>query len=100
MRPPARSGNSADGGRLDAEQLGELAHRLGNVADADRAMMGGPMAAPFGDEAPRPDSEAVPAVGIPDLEGRAGHRFTFGEQEPQRTIALFVHRQQRDGTVP
>jgi hypothetical protein len=56
---------------LDAEKSGEFREFVGDMADADGAMMGGTVRIPIIHESPCADGEAVTAIGISNLKDQA-----------------------------
>lgn len=75
------SAQSANLNALDLQQRGKLVQFVGDMTNADSAMMRGTVNVPFINEPSRSDREAISAVGITNLEDRSRNRFTFGNEQ-------------------
>ena len=75
---------STDLQTLDFEEMRELVNPVGEVPDADGAVVGGPRPGPAVRELPGRQREAVPAVGVADLEGRTGNRLALRREKECR----------------
>src|SRR5437660_10814571 len=64
---------------LDFQQRGQFFELVREVADADRAMMRGPVRAPFLDKTPRSAREAITTLCIADFNNssRNGSSFAY-----------------------
>src|SRR5450631_3225876 len=69
------------------------------MAYADGTVVGGALLVPGIDEAARANWEAVATVGVANLKDFAGYALALGYDELEARLAVFDHRQQRDGAV-
>ena len=75
------SAQSANLDALDLQKRGKLLQFVGDMTNADSAMMRGTVNVPFINELSRSDREAISAVRITNLEDRSRNRFTFGNEQ-------------------
>ena len=76
----------ADDFQFQAGEPGDLFDLSQDVADAERAMVGGSLAAQGVDEGRRFQRESQPAVGVADFEPLPGQAFTFRREKFQPAV--------------
>ena len=90
---------STHAGSFDFEELAEFLDLVGEVADSDGAMVGGAVRVPVGDEASGTDGETVAAVGVADLEDRAGRALALGDKQLEAAVSGLNYREQCDRAI-
>ncbi len=76
----------ADLGGFDIEEGAEFMELIGDMADADGAVVCGALRVPIGDKAAWANLEAISAVGVANFKDGAGDGFGLGDEEFQSAI--------------
>lgn len=84
---------------IHREQGAELGQPSGDVADADRTVVGWTLGVPAFDKSSCTDGKAVTTVGVADLQDGSGHRLALGHQKFQGAIGILHHGEQGDRSV-
>src|SRR5438094_114882 len=84
---------------LDSKDRAKLFDLVGNVADADRAMVCRTGDRPLVYEFLRAHRELVAAVGVADLHDWARHAFALGGEQEDFSVAGLHDRKERDRAV-
>src|ERR1035437_9539237 len=90
---------SADAHDIDAEQLAQLLQLVAHMPQPHGTVMRRSLCVPALNKLARADGKAIPAVRIPDLEGRPGLRLAFRNQQLEPAASVLNHGQQRHWTV-
>lgn len=72
---------------------------IGDMADADGAVVCGALRVPIGDKAAWANLEAISAVGVADFENRTGDRLGLGDDEFKAAIGCLDDGEQGDGSM-